>query len=96
MKHILSSMCELSYIHKCAITKSIIKLFQCVCKKFSTQHFVMFFLTFLRKYASTFHANCQSLFSGKNKKNVINLLPAIFAQRVMKITFGYDTMSVNL
>ena len=31
----------------------------------------------------------------KNKENVTNLSSAVFAQRVMKITFGYD-MSVNL
>ena len=28
--------------------------------------------------------NCQGLFSGKNKENVINLLSAEFAQRVVK------------
>ena len=28
---------------------------------------------------------CQSLFSGKNKKNIINLLSAEFAQRVIKV-----------
>ena len=28
--------------------------------------------------------NNQNLFSGKNKKNIINLLPAEFAQRVVK------------
>ena len=28
---------------------------------------------------------CQSLFSGKNKKNIINLLSAEFAQRVVKV-----------
>ena len=27
----------------------------------------------------------QSLFSGKNKKNIISLLPAEFAQRVVKV-----------
>ena len=29
-------------------------------------------------------------------ENIINLSSAVFAQRVMKITFGYDIMSVNL
>ena len=28
---------------------------------------------------------CQSLFSGKNKKNIINLSSAEFAQRVVKV-----------
>ena len=41
---------------------------------------------------------CIALFSGKKKykKNIINLPSAVFAQSVMKITFGYDIMPVNL
>ena len=30
------------------------------------------------------------------KENVINLSSAIFVQRVLKITFGYDNISVNI
>ena len=49
-----------------------------------------FFLIFPRKQDLTFHANCllkcQILFSGKNKKNIINLSSAENAQRVVKVS----------
>ena len=39
----------------------------------------------------TFHAKCESLFSGINRKNTINLLSAEFAQRmVMFNRIGFD------
>ena len=58
-------------------------------KIFSKQHFKLFFLFFPWKKVLTFHANCrmkdQSLFSGKNKKNIVNLSSAELAQRVVKV-----------
>ena len=47
---------------------------------------------------------CQSLFSGKNKKNIINILSAEFAQRVVIVnmfssicfeTFGSSTAAIT-
>ena len=47
---------------------------------------------------------CQILFSGKNKKNVVNLSPAELAQRVVKVklillapnlTLTFDTATHN-
>ena len=46
-------------------------------KNFSRQHFEIFFLFFPE--------NRLCLFSGKNKKNTINLLSAEFIQRVVKV-----------
>ena len=37
---------------------------------------------------------CQILFSGKNKKNIINLSSAENAQRVVKVNVFYNSMSV--
>ena len=55
---------------------------------FSRKHFEIFFFSYFpRKRAFTFHTNCkncQSLFSGKNKKNITNVLSAELAQRVVK------------
>ena len=64
----------------------------------SSQHFGIYFHIFPRKQALTFHANClqeticmkcQNLFSGKNKKIIINLLSVEFAQRVVKVIFFF-------
>ena len=62
-----------------------------VCKKFSRQHSEIFFLVFffqkigfdiLCKLSpmATICMKCPILFSGKNKKNFVNLLPADCAQ----------------
>ena len=67
--------------------------FSTLGKIFSRQHFEMhfFFLNFPRKQDLTFHAieticmKCPVLFFGKNKKNIINLSSAEFAQRVVKV-----------
>ena len=32
---------------------------------------------------------CQSVFTGKNKKNIINLLSSEFAQRMVKVDKGF-------
>ena len=47
-------------------------------KIFSRQHFEIFFFSY-------FCMKCQILFSGKNKKNIINLSSAENAQRVVKV-----------
>ena len=61
-------------------------------KIFSRQHTELFFLFFpgnkIRHFMQTVSnvsKKCQILFSGKNKKNIINLLSAEFAQRVLKV-----------
>ena len=53
------------------------------------------FLIFFRKQVLTFHANClcmkcQILFSRKKTRTIINLLSAILAQRVVKVTSVTD------
>ena len=62
-------------------------------KKFSRRHFEIFFLFFQKigfgisyklSPLETVCLKCQSLFTWKNKKNVINLLSADFAQGVVK------------
>ena len=62
-------------------------------KNFSRPHFEIFFLIFFQKIGfdtscklspyETVCMKCQSLFSGKNKKNIINLSTAEFAQRMV-------------
>ena len=37
---------------------------------------------------------CQILFSGKNKKNIINLLSAELAQRVVKVKYNLLTFLI--
>ena len=39
---------------------------------------------------------CQSLFSGKNKKNIINLSSAEFAQRMVKVKDRSCGMSIGI
>ena len=64
-------------------------------KIFSRRHFEIFFFNFSQKTGydiscklspeETICMKCQSLFSGKNKKNIINLSSAENAQRVVKV-----------
>ena len=64
-------------------------------KNFSRQQSEIFFLIFQKKMGfdiscklspqETICMKCQCLFSGKNKKNIFNLLSAKFAQRVAKV-----------
>ena len=64
-------------------------------KTFSRRHSEIFFLFFLKKIGfdiscklspkETICMTCQSLFSGKDKKNIINLSSAESAQRVVKV-----------
>ena len=64
-------------------------------KIFSRQHFEIFFSYFSQKTGydiscklspkETVCMKCQILFSGKNKKNIINLSSAKNAQRVVKV-----------
>ena len=51
-------------------------------KIFSRRYFEIFFLIFPKE---TICMKCQILFSGKNKKNIINLSSAENAQRVVKV-----------
>ena len=59
---------------------------------FSRRHFEIFFLFFsenrlwhfMQIVQETICMKCQSLFSGKNKKNIIRLSSAEIAQRVFK------------
>ena len=37
----------------------------------------------------TISVKCESLFSGKNKKNIVNLSSAEFARRVVKVKADY-------
>ena len=63
----------------------------------SRQHTAIFFLFFLTKEVLTFHANCspmqticmkcQSLFTWKNKKNIIFLSAAELAKRVITVYY---------
>ena len=52
--------------------------------KISSREYLEIFLFFPGNW--TFYAKCQILFSGKNKKNNINLSSAEFAQRVVMET----------
>ena len=65
-----------------------------VVKILSRQHFEIFFLIFQKVSFDiswklspwgTICMICQSLFIGKNKKNIIKLFSAEFAQRVVKV-----------
>ena len=38
----------------------------------------------------TFFVKCQCLFSGKNKKNIVNLLSTELAQRVVPVQFKFS------
>ena len=70
-------------------------------KNFSRQHFDFFFLFFSDFFIFLFFSEkppeettcmkCQRLFSGKNKKNIINLASAEFAHRVLKVNFQWKT-----
>ena len=42
----------------------------------------------------TIFKNCQSLFSGKNKK-ILSVFPAVYAQRVVKVKLILPTHAVN-
>ena len=60
-------------------------------KIFSRRHIEIFFFIISRNHILVFHAietvcmKCQILISGKNKKNIISLLSAEVAHRVVKV-----------
>ena len=78
--------------------KYCILMLSSLCKKFSRWHFEMFY--FFQKKGigiscrlSALETICmkyQILFSTKNKKNIINLLPVEYAQRVVKVKSLYS------
>ena len=56
---------------------------------FSRRHTEIFFLFFPEnnKSLETICMKCQILFSGKNKKNIVNLSSAEIAQRAVKVKY---------
>ena len=86
------SICEMSCIHNRAVTNPIVKALQCIClltfsmlgRHVSTQHFIIFSY-FPLEIVFGFLANVHSIFCRKNKKNIIILSSAIFAQRVLNL-----------
>ena len=63
--------------------------FSTLGKIFSRRHFEVFFLFFPEKQ-ETICMKCQILFSGKNKKNIINWPSAENSQRVVKVKVSKD------
>ena len=63
-------------------------------KKKMSESMMLSFLQFLNSLdwgypgEETIGLKCQSQFSGKNKKNIINMSSAEFAQRVAKVKFS--------
>ena len=55
--------------------------------KTSADNILKWFSYFSQKTGFLFHTNCQSLFSVKNKKNIINLSSAELAHRVQKVNW---------